>query len=110
MTTIQFAVSRAAKARLRREIGATFALCWPIVLTNLAMNLMTTTDVMMLGWLSPEALASGSLGFNLYLPLFLFCIGVVGSAAPIAAARIGADSADAEGVRRIGHQALISSL
>src|SRR5271170_649832 len=110
MTTIQLAVSGAAQARLRREIVATFALCWPIVLTNLAMNLMTTTDVMLLGWLSPQALASGSLGFNLYLPLFLFCIGVVGAAAPIAAARIGADSADAEGVRRIGHQALISSL
>ena len=83
-----FAVSTAsgAGARLRREIVATFALCWPIVLTNLAMNLMTTTDVMMLGWLSPESLAAGSLGFNLYLPLMLFSIGVVGAAAPIAAA------------------------
>src|SRR5277367_5984068 len=110
MTTIQLAVSGAAKARLRREIVATFALCWPIVLTNLATNLMTTTDVMLLGWLSPEALAAGSLGFNLYLPLMLFCIGIVGAAAPIAASRIGADSADTEGVRRIGHQALISSL
>ena len=100
----------AANARLRREIVATFALCWPIVLTNLAMNLMTTTDVMMLGWLSPEALAAGSLGFNLYLPMMLFCIGVVGAAAPIAAARIGADGRDRQGVRRIGQQALISSL
>ena len=107
-----FAVSTAsgAGARLRREIVATFALCWPIVLTNLAMNLMTTTDVMMLGWLSPESLAAGSLGFNLYLPLMLFSIGVVGAAAPIAASRIGADRADTEGVRRIGHQALVSSL
>jgi MATE family multidrug resistance protein len=107
-----FAVSTAsgAGARLRREIVATFALCWPIVLTNLAMNLMTTTDVMMLGWLSPEALAAGSLGFNLYLPLMLFSVGIVGAAAPLAAARIGADGADTEGVRRVGHQALISSL
>ena len=64
----------------------------------------------MLGWLSPEALAAGALGFNLYLPLMLFCVGVVGAAAPIAAARIGADRADTMGVRRIGHQALISSL
>ena len=40
---------------------------------------MTTTDVMMLGWLSPEALAAGALGYNLYMPLFLFCIGVVGA-------------------------------
>jgi MATE family multidrug resistance protein len=110
MTTIQFAASGGAPARLRHEIVATFALCWPIVLTNLAMNSMTTTDVMMLGWLSPEALAAGALGFNLYLPLMLFSIGVVGAVAPIAAARIGADRRDEEGVRRIGHQALITSL
>jgi MATE family multidrug resistance protein len=110
MTPFAISTASGAGARLRREIVATFALCWPIVLTNLAMNLMTTTDVMMLGWLSPEALASGSLGFNVYLPLMLFCIGIVGAAAPIAAARIGADGADTEGVRRIGHQALISSL
>ena len=94
----------------RREIAATFALSWPIVLTNLAINLMTTTDVMMLGWLSPEALAAGSLGFNLYMPLFLFCVGIVGAAAPIAAARVGADRRDIEGVRSVGHQALILSL
>src|SRR5271154_6166605 len=98
MTTIQLAVSGAAKARLRREIVATFALSWPIVLTNLAINLMTTTDVMLLGWLSPGALAAGALGFNLYVPLLLFCIGIVGAAAPIAASRIGADGADKEGV------------
>ena len=109
MTSSPFAAG-AAKARLRREIVATFALSWPIVLTNLAMNLMTTTDVMLLGWLSPEALAAGSLGFNLYLPLMLFCIGIVGAAAPIAASRIGADASDTEGVRRIGHQALLGSL
>jgi MATE family multidrug resistance protein len=107
-----FAVSTAsgAGARLRREIVATFALSWPIVLTNLAMNLMTTTDVMMLGWLSPEALAAGALGFNLYLPLMLFSLGIVSAAAPIAASHIGGNDSDTEGVRRIGHQALISSL
>jgi multidrug resistance protein, MATE family len=56
---------------LRGEIAATFALGWPIVLTNVAMNFMTTTDVMFLGRLSPEALAAGSLGFNFYTPLLL---------------------------------------
>ena len=43
---------------LRGEIAATFALSWPIVLTNVAINFMTTTDVMFLGRLSPEALAA----------------------------------------------------
>jgi MATE family multidrug resistance protein len=97
-------------ARVRRDLVATFALSWPIVLTNLAVNFMTTTDVMMLGRLSPEALGAGSLGFNLYMPLLLFCVGVVSAVAPIAAARIGADPRDFSGVRAVGHQALISSL
>ena len=56
--------STAPRRWLAREIGATLALGGPIVLTNVAVNLMTTTDVMMLGWLSPHALAAGALGFN----------------------------------------------
>ena len=56
---------------LKRELGATLALSWPIVLANVAINVMTVTDIMMLGWLSPRALAAGALGFNLYLPPFL---------------------------------------
>ena len=83
---------------------------WPIVLSNLAVNFMTTTDVMMMGWLSPQALASVSLGFNLYTPLMLFCLGVVAAAAPIAAARIGADPANRGDVHRVAHHAFLLSL
>jgi MATE family multidrug resistance protein len=95
---------------LRGEIAATFALAWPIVLTNVAVNFMTTTDVMFLGHLSPEALAAATLGFNLYTPLFLFALGVVSAAAPLAAARIGANRRDYAGVRVVGHQALLTAL
>ena len=95
---------------LRREIAATFGLAWPMVATNVALNLMTTTDVMFLGRLSPDALAAGALGFNFYTPLFLFAVGVVGASAPMAAARLGADAGDFAGVRKVGHQAFISSL
>jgi MATE family multidrug resistance protein len=95
---------------LRGEIAATFALSWPIVLTNVAINFMTTTDVMFLGRLSPEALAAGSLGFNSYVPVFLFCVGVVSAAAPLAAAKRGADARDWAGVRAVGHQAFLTSI
>jgi multidrug resistance protein, MATE family len=91
-----------------REVVATLALSGPIVLTNIAVNFMTTTDVMLLGWLSPEALAAGALGQNLYMPLFLFCVGVIGALAPIAASLVGADASDAAGMRRACHQALLS--
>ena len=75
---------------LKRELGATFALSWPIVLVNVAISLMTVTDIMMLGWLSPRALAAGALGFNLYLPPFLFGTGVVSALSPIVASMVGA--------------------
>ena len=94
---------------LRGEIAATFALAWPIVLTNVAINFMTTTDVMFMGRLSPEALAAGALGFNVYTPLYLFCVGVVVAAAPLAAEKIGANPRDFAGVRLVGHQSLISA-
>jgi len=63
---------------------------------------------MMLGRLSPEALAAGALGFNLFMPLFLFGIGLVSAASPIAASLVGADSTDLVGPRRAAHQAFLS--
>jgi multidrug resistance protein, MATE family len=50
----------ASSGWLKRELGATFALSWPIVLANVAINVMNLTDLMMLGWLSPRALAAGA--------------------------------------------------
>jgi MATE family multidrug resistance protein len=44
------------------EARAMLALAWPMVLTNLGQTAMNTTDVMMMGRLGPEALASGTLG------------------------------------------------
>ncbi len=96
----------AADRSLRRELGATLALGWPIILANLAITAMTATDFMMLGRLSPHALAAGSLGFFVYQPLFLFGLGVVGALSPIAAARIGAGHGR-DPLRRATHQALI---
>ena len=96
----------AADRSLRRELAATLALGWPIILANVAINAMTATDFMMLGRLSPHALAAGSLGFFVYQPLFLFGLGVVGALSPIAAAKIGAGQGK-DALRRSTHQALI---
>jgi MATE family multidrug resistance protein len=43
----------------RREAWAMLSLGLPLALTQLAQIAMTTTDVVMLGWLSPRALAAG---------------------------------------------------
>jgi MATE family multidrug resistance protein len=101
---------RAAKPRipLAREIAATLSLSWPLVLANVAQSAMTTTDLIMLGRLSPRALAAGALGYNLFLPMLLLGVGLVGAVAPIAASLRGADPNDAEGLRRAAHQSFLS--
>src|SRR5580704_1441927 len=99
----------AACGSLKRELGATLALGWPIVLANVAIYAMTATDFIMLGRLSPRALAAGALGFNLYQPGMLLGLGIVAALAPIVAAKIGAgESGDA--IRRATHQALLSAV
>jgi MATE family multidrug resistance protein len=59
-------VRNATPGAWAKEWRATLALAWPLVLTNLAQTAMGTTDVIMLGWLGPEALAAAALGFILY--------------------------------------------
>ena len=98
-----------ASGSLQRELGATLALGWPIILANVAIYAMTATDFIMLGRLSAHALAAGALGFNLYQPEMVLGIGVVAALAPIAAAKIGAGE-NGEGLRRATHQALLSAL
>ena len=98
-----------ASGSLQRELGATFALAWPIILANVAIYAMTATDFIMLGRLSAHALAAGALGFNLFQPEMVLGIGLVAALAPIAAAKIGAGESG-EGLRRATHQALLSAL
>src|SRR5580698_410381 len=99
----------AASGSLRRELVATLALGWPIVLANVAVYAMTATDFVMLGRLSPRALAAGALGFNLFQPVMVLGIGVVAALAPIMAAKSGGGESG-EGLRRSAHQALLSAV
>jgi MATE family multidrug resistance protein len=73
----------------RREAWAMVSLGLPLALTQLAQIAMTTTDVVMLGWLSPRALAAGSLGFAVFIVFQLFTLGVVIGAAPTMAQALG---------------------
>ena len=99
----------AARGSLKRELGATLALGWPIVLANVAIYAMTATDFIMLGRLSPRALAAGALGFNLFQPAMVLGIGIVAALGPIAAAKIGAGESS-ESLRRATHQSLLSAV
>jgi MATE family multidrug resistance protein len=98
------------RSPLVAEIVAMLALSWPLVVANLAQSAMTTTDLIMLGRLSPRALAAGALGYNLFLPMLLLGIGLVGAVAPIAASLRGADPNNSDGLRQAAHQSFFSAI
>ncbi|MDH3771487.1 MAG: MATE family efflux transporter, partial [Nitrospirota bacterium] len=72
-----------------REARELLALSGPIVLTNLGQIAIQTTDVVMIGWLGPEALAASALGVNMIFVLMLFAIGVITATAPMMAQDLG---------------------
>lgn len=84
------------------ELRATFALAWPLVIAQMAQTALTTTDVIMMGWLGPQALAAGTLATTFLMPFLVFGIGIVGAVAPLVAQARGAR--DIKAVRRIARQ------
>jgi MATE family multidrug resistance protein len=91
------------------ELRATLALGWPLVLTNLAQIALTTTDVIVLGRVSAEALAASALSVNLYWAILIFCIGVVTATSPMMAETIGRKLHVVRDVRRTFRQGLWSA-
>lgn len=73
----------------REELSATLRLAWPLILGNLASSAISTTDVLMLGWLGPEPLAAAALTVNLYNLLMLAGVGLSVAISPMIAAAIG---------------------
>jgi MATE family multidrug resistance protein len=74
----------------RDELRATMRLAWPLVLANLAQIAITTTDVLMLGWLGPEPLAASALAVNLFNIVLFTGTGLGVATAPLIAAALGA--------------------
>ncbi|CAN5371947.1 MATE family efflux transporter [soil metagenome] len=90
----------------RSEFRAMLALGWPLVLTNLAQIALTTTDVIVLGRLGPEALAAGALGVSLYFAILIFGIGVMTATSPLMAESIGRKRHAMRDIRRTFRQGL----
>lgn len=80
------------------------ALAWPMVLTNLGQTAMTTTDVMMMGRLGPNALAAGTLGANLYFMPMIFGLGLILAVSPMIAFELGRKRHSVRDVRRTVRQ------
>jgi MATE family multidrug resistance protein len=77
------------RALWRAEIRALLALGLPLAGSQLAHIAISTTSVVMLGWLGADALAAGGLGFSVYFAPFMFCNGVAVAAAPLVSQAIG---------------------
>lgn len=73
----------------RVEAKATAVLGIPLALSQLAQIAIQTTEVVMLGWLGPEALAAGGLAANVFFIQFLLGLGVVTAVSPIIAQILG---------------------
>ncbi|MGE0502592.1 MAG: MATE family efflux transporter [Rhizobiaceae bacterium] len=104
MTVLAQTGARAPWSLWRREVAATLALAWPMVLTNLAQTAMTATDVMILGRLGPDALAASALGANLYFAPMIFGLGLVLATSPMMATALGRRRHSVRDLRRTVRQ------
>jgi MATE family multidrug resistance protein len=84
------AARAAGTAALWHELRAMLALALPLALTQIAQVLVHTTEVVLLGRLSAQALAAASLGAALFHTGFMFAVGVVSATAPLIALAKGA--------------------
>jgi multidrug resistance protein, MATE family len=100
------ALATAARGRWAEEVRATVTLGWPIVLTNLAQIALGTTDVMILGWLGPEALAAGALGTNLFFAFTILGLGLSNAVSPMLAQALGHNRFAVRDLRRTVRQGL----
>lgn len=73
-----------------RELKDTLLLAWPLIIAQLAQMALFTTDVIMMGWLGPEFLASGTLATAFFHPFMLLGIGILSAVAPMVAQARGA--------------------
>ena len=102
--TVMAAKTPSSRGAWGAEFSATLALAWPIILTNVAQVGLATTDVVMMGWLGPEALAAGALAVNLNFAFLIFAIGIVTATAPLTAIELGRNRHSVREVRRTTRQ------
>ncbi len=83
------------------EARGLMKLALPLVATQLAQMAILTTDVLMLGRLSKEALAGAALGNTVFYFAWLFGLGPTAAISPLIAHVLGARPNDRAGIRAI---------
>ncbi len=72
----------------RREVAALAHIALPLVIASIGQIAIMTTDLVMLGWLGPEALAATALALSAFQPVMLMGIGIGTAVTPLAAAAL----------------------
>lgn len=83
------------------ETRETVKLALPLIVTQVAQMLIMTTDVVMLGRVGQNALASSALGITIFFFCWLLGAGPVAAVAPMIAHILGARPNDRAGVRAV---------
>lgn len=94
------------RGRWGEEARATLILGWPLILTNLGQTAISTTDVVLMGWLGAPALAAGALGANMFFAFFVFGLGIAASCSPLLAQERGRKRHSVRDVRRTVRQGM----
>lgn len=79
-----------AGAAWRAEAVRTAQLAWPLIVAQLAVMALTTTDMIMLGWVGADHLAAGTIATAFLHPLLMLGMGVTLASAPLIAQALGA--------------------
>lgn len=106
--TAQAAADSADSSTWLAEVRASFRLAWPLIVAQLAQNLLFTTDVVLMGWLGPTYLAAGTLAGAFLMPLLFTGASIVSAVAPLVAQARGRRRI--KDVRRVVRQGLWASL
>ena len=87
---VRAAAHRFAQGRHQAELGAQLRIAGPLMLASLVNMGMAITDVIMMGWIGPVALAAGAVASDFYSLVFYLCAGVLGALSPIVSHARGA--------------------
>ena len=90
----------------RAEARALLSLSLPLVIGNLGWSAIAATDLLLLGHIGPDAVASGSLALNLYMAFLIFGIGLTTAASPLIASERGRRLHSVRDIRRSVRQTI----
>jgi MATE family multidrug resistance protein len=87
---VRAALWRHSRSSGARELAAQLRIAGPLMLASLVNMGMAITDVVMMGWIGPVALAAGAVASDLYSLVFYLCAGVIGAVSAIVSHARGA--------------------